>query len=103
MQLGLRGGPLDVALRLLDGGVGVDLCDLALLLALAVGLADVSAQLGRGDVDAGLVGGALVGLAREGLEVDRVGGVAELLEVGVVDEEAELVLGVVLVPLLCRV
>lgn len=79
MQLGLGLRALDVALGLLDGGLGVDARDVALLLALALGLADVAAELGLGYVDAGLVGGALVGLAGEGLEVDRVGGVAELL------------------------
>jgi hypothetical protein len=48
----------------------VDLCDLPLLFALALGLAYVAAQLGLGDVDAGLVGCALVGFAGEGFEVD---------------------------------
>lgn len=82
--------PFAIALCLLHRGGGVDLCNLALLLAAAVGLAHVAAQLCRGDVDAGLVGCALVGLARERLEVVAVGGVAELLDVGVVDLQAEL-------------
>jgi hypothetical protein len=58
----------------------VDLCDLALLLALALGLADVAAQLSLGDVNASLVSGSFMGLAAERLEVDRVGGVFELFD-----------------------
>lgn len=90
-EASLGRGLLAVALRLLDGRLGVDLGDLALLLALALRLADVALELGLGDVDACLVGRALVGLSREGLEVAAVGRVAEFLDVGVVNLEAELV------------
>lgn len=78
VRLGL--GALNVALRLLHGRLGVDLGNLALLLAAALRLADVALELGLGDVDAGLVGRALVGLAGEGLKVDRVGGVLEFFD-----------------------
>lgn len=67
--MSLRGGAFDVALCLLDGSLGVNLCDLPILLTLALGLSDVTAELGLGDVDSGLVGGALMSLAREGFEV----------------------------------
>ncbi|KAK5635075.1 hypothetical protein RRF57_010787 [Xylaria bambusicola] len=90
-QVGLGRGTLDVSVRLLHGRLGVDLGNLTFLLTASVGLADVSAELGVCDVDTGLVRGALVGLLRERLEVRGADGVFELLDVGVVDLEAELV------------
>lgn len=83
--------PLAIPLRLLHCCEGVDLGDLTLLLASAVGLADISAKLCTGNVDTSLVSGALVGLTRQGLEVVAVGSIAEFLDVGVVDLQAELV------------
>jgi hypothetical protein len=58
----------------------VDLCDLALLLALALGLADITAQLCLGYVDTSLICGAFVGLAAEGLKVDGVGRIFEFFD-----------------------
>lgn len=83
--------PFTVSFCLLHRRRGVDLGDLALLLAPAIGLAYVSAQLCRGDVDTCLVGRTFVRLSCQGLKVVAVGGVTELLDVGVVDFQAELV------------
>lgn len=70
VELGLGLGALNVPLRLLHGRLGVDLGNFTILLALALGLADVAPELGCCHVDSGLVGGALVGLAGERLKVD---------------------------------
>jgi hypothetical protein len=79
LERGLGGGALNVTLRLLDGRFGVDLGNLTVLLTLALGLTNVTEELGVGDIDTGLVGGTLVGLAGERLKVDGVGGVLEFL------------------------
>jgi hypothetical protein len=76
MSFGLSA--LDVTLRLLDSRLSGDLGHLSLLFTLALGLTNVTAKLRLGDVNTGLVGGALVCLACQGLEVNRLRGIFEL-------------------------
>jgi hypothetical protein len=58
----------------------MDLCNLALLLALALGLSDVTTQLGLGDIDPGLVACTFVRFTAQRLEVVRAGRVLELFD-----------------------
>jgi hypothetical protein len=58
----------------------VNLGNLTLLLTLALGLSDVTAQLGLGDIDPGLVACTFVRLTTQRLEIVRAGRVLELFD-----------------------
>jgi hypothetical protein len=74
-----------------DGGLCFDLRDLLFGLTFPSSLTDFTAHASFGDVDSCLVGRSFVCFARKEGEVLGAGGILQLLNVGVVDAQTELV------------
>lgn len=83
--------PFTVPFCLLHRRSSIDLGDLTLLLASTIGFADVSTQLRGSDINTCLIGSTLMRLSRKRLKVVAVGCITQLLDIGVVDFQAELV------------
>jgi hypothetical protein len=90
-ELGFGLGSLALSLCILDGCLSIDLGDFTVLLSDTLDLSYITLALDFGDIDTGLVNITLVGRAGQRIEVVGIGCIAELLDVGIVDLETELV------------